>query len=59
MAGLPLQQFQPQAMPMGKCEQLQTRGDPHGALLSLGHSQEASRLAMGGQGKSREVKGAG
>lgn len=36
--GSPFQKFQPQAMPMGKCEQLQARGDPHGTPLSLGHS---------------------
>lgn len=34
-------------MPLGKCEQLQTRGNPHGAPLRLGHSQDACGLAMG------------
>lgn len=49
VAGSPLQQFRPQAMAMGKCEQLQARGDPHGIPLSLGHSQEACGLGMRGE----------
>lgn len=40
----PFQYFHPQAMPMGQREQLQARGDPYGASMGLGYSQDAYGL---------------